>query len=322
MADIKISVVCMTYNHKDYIGRALEGFVSQKTNFPFEVIVHDDASTDDTADIVREYEKKYPEIIKPIYQKENLYSRGINAKNKFVLPVIQGEYVALCEGDDYWTDENKLQIQYDYMTAHPECALCTHQATLHNCQKNTDSDLTDENNDRDYTINEVILLKAGHFSTNSILMKKRVYSDFPKALVAKGFSDYQLIINGALNGTVHYIARNMSVYNYAVNGSWSVRISQNKYKYIEHCKEFIRMISVFDKSTEYKYDKEIQQLITKYNYVILKNQGKYFTVKKPPYEQYFTAETQKTGKLKYFVKCLIFRFDFTYKIYQKLKGRN
>ena len=114
---IKLSVICLTYNHEKFIRQALDGFVMQKTNFPFEVIVHDDASTDETAKIIREYEIKYPELIKPIYQKENLWQKGIPTKN-YIYPKINGKYVALCEGDDYWTDPLKLQKQVDFLEAH------------------------------------------------------------------------------------------------------------------------------------------------------------------------------------------------------------
>ena len=99
---------------------AMEGFVNQKTNFEYEVLVHDDASTDNTAKIIREYVRKYPKLIKPIYQKENKYSCGVSICNEYQIPRAQGKYIALCEGDDYWIDENKLQKQFEILEAHPE----------------------------------------------------------------------------------------------------------------------------------------------------------------------------------------------------------
>ena len=86
----------------------------QKTDFPFEILIHDDASTDGTADIIREYEAKYPDIIKPIYQTENQYSKGIKVSQVYQFPRAKGKYIALCEGDDYWTDPYKLQKQVDF----------------------------------------------------------------------------------------------------------------------------------------------------------------------------------------------------------------
>lgn len=131
MADSKdrkpvVSIVSLTYNHAPYIRECLDGFLMQKTDFPFEVIIHDDASTDGTSDIIREYAAKYPDIIKPIIQTENQYSKHRNFF-KILTDVInhgQGEYVALCEGDDYWTDENKLQKQFDVLESNRNAGLC------------------------------------------------------------------------------------------------------------------------------------------------------------------------------------------------------
>ena len=118
-----VSICCVAYNQEQYIRQALDSFLAQKTNFPFEVLISDDASPDHTADIIREYEQKYPNIIKPIYFTENQYSQGINIDEKNYERA-EGKYIAICEGDDYWIDEYKLQKQVDYMEAHPDCTFC------------------------------------------------------------------------------------------------------------------------------------------------------------------------------------------------------
>ena len=118
-SDIKISIICNAFNHARYIRDTLDGFVMQKTDFKFEILIHDDASTDETADIIREYEAKYPDLIKPIYQKENQYSKDVWITDVFQLRRSKGKYIALCEGDDYWTDPDKLQKQYDALESHP-----------------------------------------------------------------------------------------------------------------------------------------------------------------------------------------------------------
>lgn len=118
-----VSICCITYNHEKYIRDAIESFLMQETNFPFEIIIHDDASTDKTADIIREYEKKYPELIKPIYQTENQYSKGVKINLEFNFPRAKGKYIALCEGDDYWTDPNKLQIQVAFLEENPDYVI-------------------------------------------------------------------------------------------------------------------------------------------------------------------------------------------------------
>ena len=120
-----VSICCITYNHEPYIVQTLDGFLMQKTSLPFEILIHDDASTDRTADIIREYEKKFPNLIKPIYQKENQYSKGFTSVSEtWNFPRAQGKYIALCEGDDYWIDENKLQMQVDFLENNPEYGMC------------------------------------------------------------------------------------------------------------------------------------------------------------------------------------------------------
>lgn len=119
-----VSICTLAYNHGKYIRQCLESLVTQVTDFPYEVIVHDDASTDDTASIIREYELKYPDIVKPIYQKENQYSKGISIGATHIYPRAEGKYIAECEGDDWWTDPYKLQKQVDFLESHPDYSMC------------------------------------------------------------------------------------------------------------------------------------------------------------------------------------------------------
>ena len=118
-----VSVACITYNHEKYIEDAIEGFLIQETDFPFEILIHDDASTDNTANIVREYAEKYPNIMKPIFQKENQYSKGVKINSEFNFPRAKSKYIALCEGDDYWTDPKKLQIQVAFLEENPDYVI-------------------------------------------------------------------------------------------------------------------------------------------------------------------------------------------------------
>jgi len=118
-----VSICCLAYNHEPYIRDCLDGFMIQQTNFDFEVLIHDDASTDKTAEIIREYEKKYPDIIKPIYQTENQYSKRVGITRVFQFPRARGKYIAMCEGDDYWTDPLKLQKQVDFLESNPDYGL-------------------------------------------------------------------------------------------------------------------------------------------------------------------------------------------------------
>lgn len=125
-----VSICCLAYNHEPYIEDSLEGFLIQRTNFPFEILIHDDASTDRTADIIREHEKKYPDIFVCIYQKDNQYSKGTKILLKYVFPRARGKYVAFCEGDDYWTDPMKLQKQVATLDKHANVFICGHWANI------------------------------------------------------------------------------------------------------------------------------------------------------------------------------------------------
>lgn len=128
-----VSIVCLAYNHAPFIQQTLDGFLRQETDFPFEVIVHDDASTDATATIIREYAARYPSLIKPIYQHENQYRLGAPVSTQLFAQA-RGRYIAYCEGDDYWTDPRKLQIQVDFLEHHRDYVMTYHDAFMFNGQ--------------------------------------------------------------------------------------------------------------------------------------------------------------------------------------------
>ncbi len=133
---IMVSVMCVAYNQEKYIAHTLDSILAQKTDFDYEIIVHDDASTDNTAQIILEYAKKFPGIIRTIIQKENQYSKlkalPLNVPRKnigemYMFSLAKGKYYAHCEGDDYWCDNMKLQKQVDLLEQHPECGICVHK---------------------------------------------------------------------------------------------------------------------------------------------------------------------------------------------------
>ena len=119
-----VSICTTTYQHSRYIRQTLDSFLSQKTDFPFEILVHDDCSSDGTAEILQEYARRYPGIVLPLFETENQYSKGVPINETFNFPRARGKYIALCEGDDFWCDEGKLQAQADYMESHPDCTFC------------------------------------------------------------------------------------------------------------------------------------------------------------------------------------------------------
>ena len=140
--DPLVSIRCLVYNHEPFLRQCLDGFVMQKTTFPFEAIVHDDASTDGSAAIIREYAEKYPDIIKPIYETENQYSKHDGSIGRIIEAAMhpKSKYIATCEGDDYWTDPNKLQIQVDFLETHPDYFSSSHNYSIyHEDTKTLDS---------------------------------------------------------------------------------------------------------------------------------------------------------------------------------------
>lgn len=119
-----VSICTLAYNHAPFIRQYFEGILMQKTSFTFELLIHDDASTDETADIIREYAARYPDVITPIYQTENQHSKGVPVTTRILFSKARGKYIATCDGDDYWIDPMKLQKQVDFLETHPEYSIC------------------------------------------------------------------------------------------------------------------------------------------------------------------------------------------------------
>lgn len=218
--EIMVSVYCLAYNHEKYIRDALKGFVSQKTDFRFEVFVHDDASTDKTQSIIREYQEKYPDIIKPIYQLENQHSKGVKIVGTILMPLFNGKYVAVCEGDDYWIDEHKLQKQFDYMESHPRCTFCFTNATIINQDNNStrifipysrDDQKAFSENKIDYYLQDFYLLSF--IPTASFFFKKNDFNLLLKSNISYcPVGDLRLRLFLTSLGYAHFINENTCVY--------------------------------------------------------------------------------------------------------------
>lgn len=219
---VMVSIRCTVYNHEPYIRQCLEGFVMQKTNFRFEAIVHDDASTDGSALIIREFAEKYPDIIKPIYETENQYSKHDGSLTRIMNAQMRGKYVALCEGDDYWIDPNKLQMQVDWLESHPDFSMCWTDAYL---QEGTTRNKAYNRYPTDATIpiKDIIMNGGMWIPTASILLRKEVYQSIPRD---SNFhvGDYPLQIWSAYSGLVRYLAKQTCVYRVNSVGSWSSRM--------------------------------------------------------------------------------------------------
>lgn len=181
--DYKVIIRCHTYNQEKYIADALNGFVRQKTNFPFCALVIDDCSTDHNADIIREYEKKYPDIIKGVYLKENYYSQK-KSKNPIAQPWIErAQYISFCEGDDYWIDDYKLQRQVDFLDAHPDYMMHFHNALVRHQNHDVPDHLLSYFDTGDFST--ALLFEKWQLPLASVLFRKeilnsQVYQDLIK----------------------------------------------------------------------------------------------------------------------------------------------
>ena len=217
---IMVSIKCLAYNHEKYIRKCLEGIVSQKTNFKFEVIVHDDASTDKTANIIHEFENNYPDIIKPIYEETNLYQSDIIALRKKMNMFVKGKYVAFCECDDYWIDENKLQNQVDFLENHKDYSMCFHNAIEHYEDNSQEDRQFSHIEDRDYTGLEIY--ETWQVPTASVMVKKEIFeSDLYKELLYERdliFTDIVLFLTASKFGKLRGMHDVMSVYRRQPSG--------------------------------------------------------------------------------------------------------
>jgi len=209
----KVSVVTISYNQEKYIGAALESFVEQQTDFDFEVIVADDCSTDKTADIIADYAKKYPKIFRPILRKVNF---GVQKNIQDALQHAAGKYIALCEGDDFWTDPTKLQRQADFLDKHPDYNLCFHPVTVFfENQEEKDEIYPAARPGHRFTVGE--LLRWNFMQTVAPMSRKRTYDHLPTDILPL---DWYLHLYHAQGGKIGFIDRVMGAYRRHPGGLW------------------------------------------------------------------------------------------------------
>ena len=235
-----VTIRCLVYNHEPFLRQCLDGFVMQKTCFRFEAIVHDDASTDGSAAIIREYAEKYPEIIKPIFETENQYSKNDGSIRRIMNAHTHGKYVAMCEGDDYWTDPYKLQKQVDFLESHPDYVMCSHRFN----QYIEDKKLLEEDDDKnfqgaDYDLKNLI---GGKWLTQTLtLMFRRSALDL-QHFESYGMSmDIILLYELLRNGKGYCLPDIMAVYRYHGGGVWS-EVSLNQRRLVE----FKARLAIYD----------------------------------------------------------------------------
>lgn len=255
-----VSVCCIAYNQENYIKDAIEGFLMQQTDFKFEIIIHDDCSTDNTANIIRAYQEKHPESIVTILQTENQKSKG-----KAIFPITyqraRGRYIALCEGDDYWTDPFKLQKQVDFLYNHPDCAICFHNVSViyENRQdishpfygQRPNRPNMQKKPKRISTLEDQ--LKGNFIQTPSVMFRAGLFNEFPDWYYGLDRGDWPLHILNAEHGYIFYSDEIMAKYRVHSGGIYS---SKNK---IDQLKGALHVASTIDKHLNYQFHTILSQ---------------------------------------------------------------
>ncbi len=266
-----VSIWCLTYNHKNYLESAIEGFLQQETDFEYEIIIHDDASTDGTDEIIHKYVREYPNRIKAIIQPKNLY--GSLSIKEFLLIVRTammkqsvGKYIASCEGDDFWIDRHKLQMQIRYMEAHSDCTMTAHNAVILDMENgNTIKTMNPYDRDKDLSIEEMIMWYRGNIPTASRVVK-REYA------ISKGFfegtmasADWSMQLYCGVKGKVHYFDRIMSCYRANTPVSYTKTVWANDRKRYGIRLDQMYFFRLFDEYTKGAY----REFVSKQIYHIL-----------------------------------------------------
>ena len=265
--NIEVSVLCAAYNQSDYISTALEGFVNQKTNFSYEVLVHDDASMDGTDKIIKKYEKRYPQLIRGFYESENQYSRG-NSIWRLLYPKAKGKYIAICEGDDYWCDSDKLQKQVNIMRNNKNVIACVHNSWKLDCYTNEKTKYCQKSENGILAPEEIIQWDNKAYATASLLLR-REWLFVPEAFRMQGVGDYPRAVYMSLQGDIYYLKDCMSVYRYHAKGSWTNKQENDVKKMRFHIKDMNRMLEYVDEYSNGKYHEAIVRKIYSNNFSLV-----------------------------------------------------
>lgn len=253
-----VSICVLAYKHERYIRQALDSFLAQRTDFPVEIVIHDDASPDQTADIIREYAKEYPQQMKPLLQTENQYSKGIvNPSGAFNFPRARGKYIAFCEGDDYWLDPDKLRKQAAYMEAHPECHLYIHGARVVAEDGSFLRESRPYPEDRVLSAEDVIDERELYPSA-SMFFRTEDVKELPEFYWQAPVGDIPLHLYLASLGTVFYKNELMSAYRLGAASSWVTthgagNRAERVARSLAHNQAMRRMYQSFDAYTGGKY---------------------------------------------------------------------
>lgn len=319
--ECKVSVLCMAYNHAPYIRQALEGFAAQRPGFAFEVLINDDASTDGTADIIREYAGRYPEILRPLFQEKNQYSQGVDIIASLLVPAARGEYCAFCEGDDYWTDPDKLRLQAEFLDTHPEYAACVHNSMALTVGSSAPAaPLFPSGGDRDIPFDLMVKGPSHAFHTSSVLVRRQwleTLPEFYRIALAHGFGDYPQDLWFCLNGKIRFLDRCMSVYRIHSNpGAWSSGVDRNYGKLMRFVTGELEMLQAMLPLLSPAQAESANREILLRRYELLELKGDAAGQLQPPFDEIYRSK-DFSYKLKHFIKR---SFPRLHSLYRRRRG--
>ena len=257
---------------KEAWGCGLDSFLMQERDFDIEILIHDDHSTDDTIDIIKEYTERYPDIMRPMYEEENQYSKGIsNISGVFNFPRARGKYIAMCEGDDYWSDPLKLKKQAAYMEAHPECALCCHAAGIvaEDGAFRTVAELKPFAGSGVIRAEDVISKKE-NIPTASLFFRTEYAKQLPQWYFDCPVGDIPLQLAMLMHGSVYYFNEAMSMYRMGRAGSWGESMENDaaKLKWERHFDAMSKLYAEFDNDTEGNYKEAVREAVARSRFLI------------------------------------------------------
>lgn len=258
-SDILVSVFVTTYNYEDLISDTLEGILKQKTSFKYEIVVHDDASTDGTQDIIKKYYEKYPDVIVPILRKKNIHSVDPKQVATAFLDVARGKYVAICEGDDYWIDEYKLQKQVDFMENNPDYSMCFTNAWKYDVVRATKTIMNTFPKAGTYSLEENVRLGLGsnYPAAATYFWRLSLYEKMFKvlSLELEAVGDYPCRVLMASYGKVYYFDEPTAVYRYGVSGSFTQKVNSNSKFYLDYFFGMSKMYQFINEFLGFQFDK-------------------------------------------------------------------
>ena len=255
----EVLVCCAAYNHAKYIRQSLEGFFMQQTNFDYEVYVHDDASTDGTQEVLREYQKKYPDQLIVEYEVENQQSKGRHPfKNVFSL-MSEYKYIAICEGDDYWIYPYKLQKQYDLLENDMTVMMCVHNGIEKDNNKRFERIAVNYIREGFISPNLYICRDNGQIPTSSFFCRPECYTKRPKYMMDAPVDDDTIVWNAGIHGKIYYFDDAWTVYNYqSGNDSWTTRVEKDGEYLNKYTKEYVKFLDAFELDTKARFRKQIR----------------------------------------------------------------